>query len=266
MARLSYLKGNSYFHNMDPTWKFIWNFIMIVIAILNFEIWYSATLFIYLLILTLFLAKISIKQYIKSISLFLGIAIFICIWASIYYPEAQDVIFIKGPIRVTLTGVTHGISLVFRVLVIATLSIIFVMTTDPAKLVESFIHVAKIPYRIGYTFYATLRFIPLYENETEIMMNAHQVRGVGKTGKGFISKLMLYKSIIIPLLVSGIRRAQVASIAMDSRGFGAYKSRTFLHKVSVKKSTKWFVIFHILLLLVTIYYSIMLGYGTHFLG
>jgi energy-coupling factor transport system permease protein len=123
-----------------------------------------------------------------------------------------------------------------------------------------------VPYRIGYTAYAVLRFIPLYENESQIMMNAHQIRGVGETGKGPLSRLKLYRSTLIPLLVSGIRRAQRLSIAMDSRAFGAHDKRTVLHEVKVDRATVVFVSVHILLALVAFYLFVIAGYGSSHLG
>jgi energy-coupling factor transporter transmembrane protein EcfT len=130
----------------------------------------------------------------------------------------------------------------FRILVIVSLSILFTLTTDPGRMVESLIQVAKIPYRIGYTAYAVLRFIPLYENEAQVIINAHQIRGVGETGKSLGSRVKLYRSLLVPLLVSGIRRAQAASIAMDSRGFGAFARRTTIREVGVSRSTVAFVL------------------------
>jgi len=270
MARFRYLKGNSFFHRMDPTWKFLWNFVVVGTVIINFDLLYTALWFVYGFLLVIFLARIPVKQYLKSMLIFVGIAFFIAFWKSVYYnPEAGEVVrvfFTWGPINVTLEGILEGFSSFFRVLVIVSLSIIFTLTTDPGRMVESLIQVARIPYRLGYTAYAALRFIPIYENEAQVILNAHQIRGVGEEGKSIGSKFRLYRSLLVPLLVSGIRRAQAAAIAMDSRGFGAYANRTLIHKVKVSRSTIVFVLIHIAIGAAAFYYYIILGRGTHFLG
>ena len=270
MARFQYLKGKSFFHRMDPTWKFLWNFVVVGTVILNFDLLYTALWFVYGFLLAIFLARIPVKQYLKSMLVFVGIAFFIAFWKSVYYnPEVGETVhafFAWGPINVTQEGILEGFSSFFRVLVVVSLSIVFTLTTDPGRMVESLIQIARIPYRIGYTAYAALRFIPIYEYEAQVILNAHQIRGVGEAGKSLGSKLKLYRSLLVPLLVSGIRRAQASSIAMDSRGFGAYDKRTILHKVNVSRSTITFVLIHIAAGVVAFYYYIILVHGTQFLG
>jgi energy-coupling factor transport system permease protein len=266
MARFQHLKGDSFFHRLDPTWKFLWNFVVVATVILNFDLLYTVGWFVYILLLAFVAARLSVKQYFRSIFFFLLIAVFIAFWKSVYYVENARVILAWGPINMTWEGVLEGVTEFFRVLVIVSASIVFTLTTDPKELVDSLIQVAKIPYRIGYTAYAAMRFIPIYENEAQLIINAHQIRGVGEVGKGFLSKMRLYRSMLIPLLVSGIRRAQAASIAMDSRGFGAYEKRTVLKEVKVSTLTKVFVLIHIAVAGAAFYYFIILGHGTQFLG
>jgi energy-coupling factor transport system permease protein len=256
MARFQYLKGDSFFHRMDPTWKFVWNFVVVGTIILDFDIWYIVAWYLYVFLLAIFAAKISLKQYVRSILLFVGI----------YFAEEAHVIFAWGPINMTQEGVLEGVSVFFRILVIVSLSILFTLTTDPGRMVESLIQVAKIPYRIGYTAYAVLRFIPIYENEAQVIINAHQIRGVGETGKSLGSRVKLYRSLLVPLLVSGIRRAQAASIAMDSRGFGAFAKRTTIRETRVSRSTVAFVLMHVAIGLVAFYYFIIMGQGSQHLG
>jgi len=270
MARFQYLKGNSFFHRIDPTWKFLWNFVVVGTVILNFDLLYTALWFGYGFFMAIVLARIPLKQYLKSMLVFVGIAFFIAFWKSVYYdPEVGEtvhVIFAWGPINMVREGVLEGFSSFFRVLVVVSLSIIFTLTTDPGRMVESLIQVARVPYRIGYTAYAALRFIPIYENEAQVILNAHQIRGVGEAGKSLRSRLRLYRSLLVPLLVNGIRRAQASSIAMDSRGFGAYAKRTVIHEVKVARSTKVFVLIHIAAGVAAFYYYIIAGHGTQFLG
>jgi energy-coupling factor transport system permease protein len=262
MARFQYLKGDSFFHRMDPTWKFVWNFVVVGTIILNFDVLYTALWYVYVFVLAVFIARIPLKQYLRSIAFFVAIALFIAVWKSVYYAweeyEQVHLLFSWGPINMTREGILEGFTSGIRVLVIVSLSILFTLTTDPGRMVDSLIQVARIPYRLGYTAYATLRFIPLYENEAQVIINAHQIRGVGETGKSLGSKLRLYRSLLVPLLVSGIRRAQAASIAMDSRAFGAYEKRTFIRKATVSRSAIAFVCVHIAVAVAAFFYFIIL--------
>lgn len=262
MARFKYAPGNSFFHKMDPTMKFIWVFTVILSVIAHFEIVYGASWYIYVLFLVFTAAKVSIKDYLRSAVFFFGLAMFIVIWQAIYYPTfPRHIIFEWGPIMMTTEGLQEGISIFFRIMVIVSLSIIFTMTTDPERMVGSLVQIGRVPYRFGYVVYNAIKLIPLYENEFIIIQNAHQLRGVGKGGKSVFSRLRLNFSLLVPLLVGGLRRAQASAIAMDSRAFGAYTKRTNLYEMKISVIEKIFVILHILVLAGAIYYFIILGHG-----
>ncbi len=266
MRRFNYLKGDSFFHRMDPTWKLAWNFALVLSIIVNFDVRYSAAWLVYVVFLILFIARIPLGQYVRTISFFAMIGFFIACWQSVYNPWGGTLLFTWGPLRFTREGLTDGFGIFFRIVVIVSVAVIFTLTTDPARMVESLIQVGRVPYRIGYTLYATLRFIPLYENEAQIIMNAHQIRGVGQSGTGLRSRLQLTWSMIVPLLVSGIRRAHISALAMDSRGFGAYESRTVLTAIQVPLYTKVFVLAQVVVLVAVLYYFIILGHGVQYIG
>jgi energy-coupling factor transport system permease protein len=246
---------------MDPTWKFLWNVVILVSMLLNFEIAYAAVWFVYVFLLALSLGGIPPRQYLRSVTGFLAIAAFILVWRTIYSPFAGELLWAWGPITVTREGIIEGIALFFRFLVLASVTMIFTMTTDPGRMVESLIQVARVPYRIGFAMYAALRFVPLFENEFQVITNAHLIRGVGETGHDARSRLKLARSIVVPLLVSGIRRARAAAIAMDSRGFGALNGRTILHPAKVSRATIAFVLAHLAIGAVAFYYYVLLGHG-----
>lgn len=261
---LVYFKADSFFHKMDPTLKMVWIFIITIFTFLkNIEPNYSSgiyqlIIYILVLIIILTLGKIGLSRYIKSMSLFIPTVLFILIYKTLFYPytttEPFTVIYEFSFIKITYEGLFEGIGVALRILILTSLSILFILTAEPKKLVQSLMQVAKIPYRIGYTFYAALRFVPLVYEEYKNITNAHLVRGVGFSKIGFISRLSLLKSSIIPLLITGIRRAQEVSIAMDSRAFGAFKKRTIVDEIKVRISDKIFVTITLLSLISYIFF------------
>lgn len=265
MTRFGYVEGASFFHRMDPTWKLVWNLLIVGMIILSFDLIYALCCFLYVFALTMTVARIPLRRYARSITVFLGMGLFIALWKSLYSAwlgyEAVHVWYSWGPINVTREGVYDGVATLARVLAIASVSLLFTLTTDPAHLVNSLIQVAGLPYRIGYVAYAALRFIPLYDSEVRTIKQAHQIRGVGEDGNRIMPKLRLYRSLLVPLLVSGIRRAQATSIAMDSRAFGAYDRRTVLRQAEVSHQTKAFVLAHVPAAAAAFYYFVMLGHG-----
>lgn len=266
MARFTYLKGDSFLHRMDPTLKMVWNVAVLLAAVSNFDPRYSVAWFVYLLATAMILAKIPLKEFFRALLAFVVFAFFIAFWKTVYYVGDAHELLVWGPLRITQEGMAEGVSEYFRVLVICSLSIVFTLTTDPKRMVDSLIQLVRVPYRIGYVAYAALRFIPIYENEAQVIINAHMIRGVGETGKSIKSQFKLYRSLLVPLLVSGIRRAQAAAIAMDSRAFGAYNTRTTMEEVRVTRSDLAFAAVHVLLCIAAFWYFVVLGRGTQFYG
>lgn len=263
---LIYFEEDSFFHKMDPTFKMLWIVLISIFAFLkNIEPDYSSVInqliiYIFVIIIAFTLGKIGLSRYIKSLFLIIPTAFFIILYKGLFYPYTTTKPFTSiyelSFIKITFEGLFEGIGVAVRILILTSLSMIFILTTEPKRLVQSLMQVAKLPYRIGYTLYTALRFIPLAYEEHKNITNAHLIRGVGFSNIGIFSKLSLFKSTIVPLLINGIRRAQEVSIAMDSRAFGAYKKRTIVDEIKVRTSDKIFVNITLFFLIYYIFFLI----------
>lgn len=276
--RFQYVPGASFFHRMDPTWKFAWNLVVLAAVLAHFEVGYGLAWFAYAAALALGVARLPLRTFVRGLSFFLGIGLLVLLWHSLYSRGGGPALAAWGPFTITRAGLLSGLAVFFRILALACLTLIFTLTTDPARLVESVIQVARVPYRMGFTLYAALRFIPVLENEAQVLANAHRVRGVGagyragyRAGRRqwgpvgrWAAQLRLSASLIVPLLVSGLRRAQVMALAMDSRAFGAYTERTVLHPAQVTWGARLFVLAHAAVTAAALYYYVLAGHGAPF--
>ena len=61
-----------------------------------------------------------------------------------------------------------------------------------------------------------------------------------------MDKLRAYPALVTPLIIGSMRRAQLMSIAMDSRAFGASKERTYLEDVDMHPSDWAFLVISII--------------------
>jgi energy-coupling factor transport system permease protein len=266
MTRFAFLPGSSFFHRMDPTLKLLWNFLSAGMLILNLDAVYSALWFVYVFVLALGLGGLPLTRFLRTIAPFMVFGAVLALWQVVYNPAGTQVYWQWGPLRLTLEGLLFGVATFFRILALTSLAAIFTLTTNPARLVESLMQVAQVPYRLAYTVYAGLRFLPLFENEARLLSHAHLVRGVGETGRGWRDRLRLSWSLVLPLLVSGLRRARAAAIAMDSRAFGAYPRRTVLHPARLGRLDVVFVLVHLAGAAAALYYFVVLGHGRYLIA
>jgi len=266
MTRLTYLPGDSFFHRMDPTVKLAWNFLAAALVASHLDPLYGALWFGYAFGLAVCLARLPLRRYLRLVAVFAAFGLSLGLWQAVYNPGGSPALWAWGPVHVTLKGLSTGVAILFRVLALTSLAAVFTLTTEPARLMESLIQVARLPYRLAYTVYAGLRFMPLFQDEAQIISNAHQVRGVSDADTGLFARLRLNASLVVPLLVSGIRRARAAAIAMDSRAFGAYDRRTVLHPQRLRRRDLAFLLGHVVLAAALFYYFVILGQGRLFIG
>ncbi|UOQ87951.1 energy-coupling factor transporter transmembrane protein EcfT [Agromyces endophyticus] len=140
-------------------------------------------------------------------------------------PAASTVLFGIGDWQFTLAAYLVGVATALRVLAVLMLSLIAGLTSTGTEFVRAAVQNLRVPYRIGYTALAALRFVPRFGHELEIIRAAHRVRGT-VAGRGPIAALRRGLGTAVPLLASAIRHAERVALAMDARAFGAHRTRT----------------------------------------
>jgi len=88
-----------------------------------------------------------------------------------------------------------------------------------------------------------------------VIREAQAVRGVQEV----TSKVEAAKRYVMPLLVSGIRRAEHMAIAMDSRAFGAFPQRTYMNDFRWTASGLAFLFSYLVIGGILIWYSSQAG-------
>ncbi|WES63775.1 energy-coupling factor transporter transmembrane component T [Microbacter sp. GSS18] len=123
-----------------------------------------------------------------------------------------------------------GFATGLRIAAIASLALIVGLSTTGPDLVRATVQQLRVPYRIGYTALAALRFVPRFGHELDVIRQAHRVRGA-HGGRGPLSAIARWSGYVVPLLAGAIRHAERVALAMDARAFGAYPERTERHLV-----------------------------------
>lgn len=117
-----------------------------------------------------------------------------------------------GPARLTHAGVAAGLGLGLRVLAIASVGIAFVLTTDPTRLVDALVQVARLPERFAYGALAAYQAIPHLARSLVTLRQARRIRGLSG---GW------HPGLLVALLILAIRHADRLALAMDARAFGS---------------------------------------------
>ena len=220
---MQYYRANSLMHRMDALTKFLW---IILLGVLGFTI--SDPLLLALLVLALVFVTFALGRLPPAMVFRMGfyfvpLSLAAGFFQMLIRSRGSSVLTHLGPLVVTSAGLQFGMVFGLRILLIAFASLIFVWTTDPRDLIVSIIYL-RVPYRIAYAVFVALRFVPLLENEAAVIREAQSVRGVEQV-HGRVESLKRY---VLPLLLSGIRKSENTAVAMDSRAFGAFPTRTYV--------------------------------------
>lgn len=105
--------------------------------------------------------------------------------------------------------------------------ILFVSTTNPSEFAASLNRIG-VPYSVAYSVALALRYIPDIQNDYHCISQAQQARGIEMSRKtGLFSRLKSASAILIPLILSSMDRIETISNAMELRGFGKNRKRTW---------------------------------------
>jgi energy-coupling factor transport system permease protein len=140
-------------------------------------------------------------------------------------PGAATPLLAIGGWQLTLAALLTGLATALRVAAVLMLSLIAGVSTTGPELVRALVQNLRVPYRVGYTALAALRFVPRFRSELETIRAAHRVRGIDH-GRGPVGWFRRTIGLAIPLLAGAIRHAERVALAMDARAFGAHTTRT----------------------------------------
>lgn len=163
------------------------------------------------------------------------------LWVDGSRVENQTVIFQLGDYVFTVGMWQVGLATALRLASIIVLSLIAGLTTTGPDMARAMVQQLKVPYRVGYTALAAFRFVPRFAHELEVIRQAHRVRGMAG-GRGPLAGIRRYLGYVVPLLAGGIRHAERVALAMDSRAFGAHRTRTERHLVPFRVRDGVFIV------------------------
>ncbi|MEM3699358.1 MAG: energy-coupling factor transporter transmembrane component T [Candidatus Bathyarchaeia archaeon] len=221
---LKFRRVYSPIHNLDPRIKFIYVLAIFVIAIIFWELIPLIVLFI-IQIPFVVLAGVK-REWLRSMrgGAFLATIIFITNFAVAYFGG-----------RELAESLENAIALTLRFIVLIESFSIFFLTTSPDHLGLA-LEQTGMPYEFCFAFTTAVRFVPVLAEEAQTIMDAQKARGLELERGNFLKRIRNYIPILIPLIVSAIRRSLELAEAMESRAWGATKKRTNLYVLKMHKN------------------------------
>ncbi len=240
---LKFRRVNSPIHNLDPRMKFVYVCSVFVAAILFYELIPLIALFL-LPIPFVFLAGVQ-KEWLRSLrgAAFLAGFIFLINLASSFFTSGYTL---------TASSVEKSAAMTLRFVVLVESFSVFFLTTSPDHLGLA-LEQTRVPYEFAFAFTTAVRFVPVLAEEAQTIMDAQKARGLELEKGGILKRIRNYVPVLIPLIVSAIRRSLELAEAMESRAWGATKKRTNLFALRLHRGDFTLLAITIGVLVIAIY-------------
>lgn len=138
---------------------------------------------------------------------------------------------------VTVEGFAFGVMLCLRVLVLACTVPIVTARTGIDRIVLALTKLG-LPYRAAYTVTTALNQMPVLKTDIGTITEAQRLRGsTAFTQSGrLLQRLKAYPALVVPLVMTSMRRANLMGVAMHSRAFGSGATRTSIHTLTFDRT------------------------------
>ncbi|MDN4070743.1 energy-coupling factor transporter transmembrane component T [Paenibacillus vini] len=137
-----------------------------------------------------------------------------------------------GGIRISSEAILYAAAITLRMFCLFISSLIYIETTDPQDFVIMMTTRLKLPYRFVFGISMALTFLPLLEQERRSAAEARKIR-YGRKPRGLGERFGVWRENLVAVFAGAIRRVEQTAGSMETKGFGAYRSRTFLREVKV---------------------------------
>lgn len=227
-----YVSGNSVLHRLDPRGKLCLFVAMIVFTFLATNVW-SVCLVAVCIGALVALSGVPVKMYLKNLKSILFIIIFTSVLNALYV-KTGTVLVNFWVITVTTDGILRAVLMSLRLIFLITLSSMLTYTSTPTSLTDAlerlfsplkYVGLGNAVHSMAMMITIALRFIPTLLEETNKIISAQKARGADMESGGLMKRIKALLPILIPLLISAVRRASELAEAMECRCYNGGEGR-----------------------------------------
>ncbi len=228
-----YYEAPSPIHKCDPRVKIIIMIAFIVFIFVASNI--IALLFSALTVIgVLLLSRVPFKMFLKNIKAIWVVLSFTAV-INLFYGTGGKALVDFWIIRITTDGLYRAIFMSLRIVLLIFISSVLTYTTTPNSLTDAiegllsplkYIGLKSAVHTFAMMMTIALRFIPTLIEEAEKIMNAQKARGADLENGKLAERVKALIPILIPLLISSVRRAYELAEAMECRCYNGGEGKT----------------------------------------
>lgn len=235
MSRLlTYDPKDTWIHRLSGLTKLVFFLVWSIVSMIT----YDTRVLLFMLISSLIIFRVSKIEWKQISTVFNFILFFLCLnliavfLFSPYegvkiYGTQQDLWHIAENYTITKEQLFYEFNIMIKYFTVIPAVLMFILTTNPSEFAASMNRIG-MSYKISYSIAIALRYIPDVQADFTKIKHAQEARGIEMSSKaGLIDRIKNVSSILFPLIFTSMDRIDVVSNAMELRGFGKNKKRTW---------------------------------------
>ena len=259
-----YYRASSIIHRLDPRLKIVLTIAQIVFVFVANNVISLSLLFAFF-VLQVLLSSVPVKMYLKNLKAVIPILIFTLVF-NLFYGTGK-VLFKFWIITITNESIIRSSFLIIRIIILIMVGAMLTYTTSPNDLTDAiekllsplrFIGLKSAVHTLAMMMTIALRFIPTLVEETEKIINAQKARGADFESGNLKNKINALIPILIPLLISSVRRAYELAEAMECRCYNGCEGRVRMKQFHLSYYDIFGLVFSVAIFAFVIVSNIML--------
>jgi energy-coupling factor transport system permease protein len=229
-----HVEGASLLHRLHPSVKIVALGIGFVSTLVFDHPLYLGALFVLYAALSARSGVFTGLKRVWWLMLMVGLLSFV-IWS--LARSGGDAIWALGPLRLTRQGMLHGTGMGLRLDLMMFLGLVFLSSTSVEE-VNYGLSRLGLPFAAGFALSLSIRLVPLMIETVRTITDAQRARGLDPDAGGPLARVKNYVPLLVPVLVSALRRTDQLATALESKGFGRPEKRGSLseHRVGVTET------------------------------
>ncbi|UCD62954.1 MAG: energy-coupling factor transporter transmembrane protein EcfT [Candidatus Zixiibacteriota bacterium] len=223
---------DSFLHRLDARAKLLPVMLVLVLALLTDSLLFYAAVLL-ALAGALLLSGVGHRTLLSNFKPIVVLVVITGLYHLIFSQRDSSVLLDLFGFKLTSGGVRMAVFYSLRLVIFISMAFLITLTNSPSELADAMtkllrpLRKLRFPvYDLALIIFIALRFIPILYEEFTAIRNAQMIRGVRFTGP-LLARLRKTTSIIVPVFVAAIQRADELALAIEARGYRSGRERTF---------------------------------------
>ncbi len=234
-ATLSYIKKDSPIHKLTGSTKFIFFLVWSIAAMITYDTRVLVAMFL-MGVIFFMMSRLKWKDIRFAVLFMVWLTAINLIALFVFSPEQgvdvygtrHEIVHLFWRYSIIAEEIFYLFNFMMKLMAVIPIALLFILTTNPSEFAAS-LNKIGVSYKVGYSVAIALRYIPDVQRDFHEISQAQQARGIDLSKKDKLTdRLKNSAAILFPLVLSSLQRIEVISNAMELRGFGKNKKRTWI--------------------------------------